>query len=517
MTIKVISYETADTANVVKQNKRPEEVKPKETQNLSGPIFMEPGDVSTASLEDAKKIGEFLNNKETRKLREAELAGYLLMQKYDGGKVYSVDEAEKLAKYQVKNEVDQARAKVTIPFIDKETYENFKSYLKEQGLEDIYIPKLIKNKKVLKMINGENITDPAEKEANYKKYFMTDVDGNLIKGKNGQYVFDPEKYKEEMSKDTTAYRLTLADRAEHSKERGISKNAEKDAIKATGLGYRKDRTWLYRGILLGAGAATAIWGGAAATAVAGAAADATTGGASAGAGAVAKATAKNRLGQILGPIGFVTAAALVKDRDGKHDHRAEAQEVFETELPEIIVTPEKVEEKPAVEEKPPIVVVTPDCDEKPCLDVKQLPPEYQKISTIVGGGPYHYTQLYVDKNGNPLQKGSKAFKDLQKKLSSGEDSIQTIDRKHRELKKEITLSDGTKVKLADNADEIARRGFDDARVEKGKGDRKYKQVQRDGEWIVVYCDNGKVVPGSGKYKTEDEAVKAIPKLQESLQ
>ena len=85
------------------------------------------------------------------------------------------------------------------------------------------------------------------------------------------------------------------------------------------------------------------------------------------------------------------------------------------------------------------------------------------------------------------------------------------------MKKEITLSDGTKVKLADNADEIARRGFDDARVEKGKGDRKYKQVQRDGEWIVVYCDNGKVVPGSGKYKTEDEAVKAIPKLQESLQ
>lgn len=507
MVIKIIALNPAvqqDSTQSSSVNSKPEEVKVSEQKNE--PVFMKPNDVSTATEEQAVEIGEFLNSRKVRKQRRAELTNYLLEQTDSNGvRVYSEDQAEDLAKDQVKNERDQARAKVTIPFIDKEAYEKFKEQLKLDGKEDLYEPTLIKNKKVLAMINGDNLPTIEEKEANYKKYFMTDENGELIKGADGKYIFDPEKYKAEMVKDTSGYRLTLAGRAQHAEERGISRNAEKDAIKAAGLGYRKDRTWLYRSLLIGAGVATAVWGGATATAVAGAGAGAVTGGASAEAGAIARATATNRVGQILGPLGFFTAAALVKDKDGK-DTRGDAQKVFENLPPE---EQPPVEEKPPVEEQPPVeeppVVI---CEEPPCMRPQQLPPDVSVISTIVGGGPYHYAQLYVDENGNPLKKGSKEFLELQRKLSSGEFSIQTVDKKHRELRNTIQLESGV-VKLADDADAKAKEGFDDARVIAGTGDRKYAKVVRNGKWIVVYCKDGKQVPGTGSFATQQEAQKLI--------
>lgn len=525
MVIRIVSQEPVKKTEPVQSqpvNQQPEQKQEKAVTNHvkqqeNGPIFMEAGDVATVDVEDAKKIGEFLNNKKLRKLREAELTNYLLKQTNDNGmRIYTVDQAEKLAKYQVKNEVDQARSKITIPFIDEAAYEKFKEQLKAEGKEDLYEVKLIKNKKVLAMINGDKITDPAAKEENAKKYFMTDENGNLIKGENGQYIFDPDKYKAEMVKDTSGYRLTLAGRAEHAERRGISKNAEKDAVKAAGLGYRKDRTWLYRSLLIGAGVASVVFGGAVATAIAGASstAGAVAGGASAGAeaGAAAKATATNRVGQIVGGAACLVAAAFVKDRDGK-DHRGAAQEVFENREETVVVPPPVVpEEEPGLEEQPVVPSQQEEtCEEPPCMTPKELPPELATVSTIVGGGPYHYAQLYVDENGKPYKKGTPEFKELQRKLSSGEYSIQTVDRKHRELRKYIPVGDGM-ASLADDADAKAKRGFDDARVEPGTGDRKYAKVQRNGKWVVVYCDNGQVVPGTGKHNSREAAQAEIDRI-----
>ena len=513
MAIRIVSQEPVKKTESVQSqsvNPQPEgnsgQAAPVQPQ-ASGPIFMEAGDVSTVDVEDAKKIGEFLNNKKLRELREAELTNYLLKQTNDKGyRIYTVDQAEKLAKYQVKNEVDQAKSKITIPFIDKEAYEKFKEQLKAEGKEDLYEVKLIKNKKVLAMINGDNIIDPAAKEENAKKYFMTDENGNLIKGENGQYIFDPDKYKAEMVQDTSGYRLTLAGRAEHAERRGISKNAEKDAVKAAGLGYRKDRTWLYRSLLIGAGVAAFTFGGAVATAVAGASstAGAVAGGATAGAeaGAAAKATATNRVGQIIGGAAPIIAAAFVKDRDGK-DHRGEAQKVFENR-PETVVVPPPVEQDEQEEQVVQVQQGEEECEEPPCMKPQELPPELATISTIVGGGPYHYAQLYVDENGKPYKKGTPEFKELQRKLSSGEYSIQTVDRKHRELRKYIPVGEGV-ASLADDADAKAKRGFDDAKVRPGTGDRQYAKVQRNGKWVIVYCDNNQVVPGTGKHDSREAA------------
>lgn len=487
----------------------------KQQENV--PVFLKSGDVSTADEEDAAQIGEFLSNRKARKQRRAELKEYLLEQTDESGnKIYSHKQAKKLAKYQVRNEKDQAKAKITVPFIDEEAYENFKAALKAEGKEDLYKPTLIKNKKVLAMINGDNITDQAEKIENAKKWFMTDGNGELIIGDNGQYVFDPEKYKAEMSKDAsdTGYRLTLAGRAQHAKERGLSKNAEKDAVKAAGLGYRKDRTWLYKTLLCTAGAAAFVFGGATATAASAAAAGAgaTAGNVSAEASSTSasKATASNRVGQILGGTACLIAAALIKDRDFGKDRRAEAQGVFETGTEQPVQEEQgavEPQEEIQEEELPP----EEECAELPCMQPKEVLPETTRISTIRGGGPYHYAQLYVDENGSPLKKGSAEFRELQRKLSSGKYSIQVIDRKTRELVNEIPLKSGT-ARLAADADAKAKKGFDDAKIVDGSGDRKYAKVQRNGKWVVVYCDTGELVPNTKEHNSFDEAQDEIDQM-----
>lgn len=511
MGIKVTLYkpvEQQDSQQVKVQNVKPEHdstqvSNPSETR-IKEPIFMKAGDVSTVDESGATRIHQFLNSKDAQKARRTELTSYLLQQtNEDGQRMYTYDQAKKLAKAQVKNEKDQAKSKVTIPFIDKEAYEKFKDQLKAEGKEDLYTPKLIKNKKVLAMIN-----DPK----NAKTYFMTDEKGELIKGANGQYIFDPEKYKAEMVKDTSGYRLTLTGRAEHAEKRGLSKNAEKDAVKAAGLGYRKDRTWLYRSLLIGAGVSSFVFGGAVSTAIAGAAssAGAAAGSASAGAdaGAYAKATATNRVGQIIGGVAPILAAAFVSDKDGKNV-RGQAQEVFENrpqpEAPKVEV---KEEPKPEPKKEEPVVKPEEECPEPPCMRPEELPAQTAKISTIVGGGPYHYAQLYVDENGKPFIINSKTFKELQKKLSSGKYAIQTVDRRHRELLTEIPLENGV-AKLADDADAKAKRGFRDAVVVRGSGDRKYAKVQRNGKWIIVFCEDGKQVPGTGQYNTREKAQSTI--------
>ncbi len=499
---------------LVKQNLQSKAVNPQPTtkQETKTPIFMADKDVSTVKPEDAKKIGDFLNSKEARAARQVELENYLLTQKTEGGyRKYTVAQAEELAKYQVKNEMEQAKAKVTIPFTNEEQYKAFKQTLKEQGAEKLYNVTLIKNKKVLGMINQ-----------NPEKYYLQDKNGQLVKDKNGAYILDPDKYKAEMVQDTSAYRLTLKDRAEHAQERGISKNAEKDAVKTAGLAYKKDRTWLYRSLMAGGAVAAGVFGGATATAVATADAAATGGCSGANADAAAKAVAHNHLGQILGAAGMLIGAAFVKDKDAKTNHRLEAYDAFKQpeqaekpeETPPVQQEPEKPEE-PVKPENPvqetPQVQPEEECD-PPCMKPQELPATGKKIPIIKGGGPYHYAQLYVDADGKPIKKGTPLFKELQKKLSAGEFAIKNVDRQHRELAESIDLKGGT-VHLADNAAEKAKKGFADARVVRGTGDRKYARVKRNGKWIVVYCTDGKQVPGTGKYDSAQDAQNAINKAQ----
>lgn len=413
------------------------------------PKFMKAYDVSTASQEDALKIGDFLTNKETRKLREQELSAYLLKCVKQNGEAYTQDEAEMFAQYQVKNEMSQANSKITVPFIDKDAYEQ----AVKENLCGLYNYTLITDEELLSKINGDKIVDEAKKIENYKKYFKTDENGELVKDNNGKYIFDGDKFKAEFVQDVgTDYKLQLSEREEHAKIRGISKTAEKNAIKATGLDYRHDRTWLYRGLAACTGVASLVFGGA----VAHAASSASSGACCADA-AAAGATATNRTGQIIGGAVAFASIPFIKDTYDGHK-RPDAAKAFEEAEPTVKMTIPEVE-------MPKVSLVTPTelgkielREEKPCYDIQE---SGTPVKTINYGGYWHYANLYNDcKTGKKIT--GKELQELTRLLKPGhEDSsiqvtqtqvqgrngkMRTVNK--RVLQNEITLSNGTVVCLA---------------------------------------------------------------------
>ncbi len=412
--------------------------------------FMQAQNYSTASQEDAKKIQIFLNDKNVRTARQEELTAYLLGLKDDEGKeCFTYDEAVKAAKYQVENEVSQKRAQVTIQFIDKDEYEAAVAKAKQDGTDQLYNFKLIEDKEVLAHINGDKLKTIEEKEANYKKFFKTDEQGNLIKGENGKYIFDSDKYKAEFGKDVNLdNKLQLAERESAAKARGMSANAEKNAIKAAGLDYRRDNTGLYRTLAGTAALAALIFGGVTAEAWAGAKSSAAV--------AASHAVVHNRVASIIAALGLAGAIPFLNDKDGKTNHRQDAavafqqkpQEPTKPELPKLDA-PAKISliQEPKIEdfklEK-----------QAPCYNLEKG----VTVDTIRYGGPWHYAQLYNNcDTGKPLS--GKQLNELKNLLKPGHDgsSIQEGDSwKTKVLQNEITLSDGTKVCLADK-EEIARR------------------------------------------------------------
>lgn len=473
------------------------------------PKFMKHYDVSTASSEEARQIGEFLSNKDKRTARQAELAKYLLTRTKENGKAYTQDEAEKLAKYQVQNEMAQANSKVTIPFIDESAYN--KAIAEDK--EGLYNYTLIKDKEVLALINGDGIVDEVKKAENYKKYFKTDTNGELIKDEAGNYVFDGDKFKSEFVQDIgTDYKLQLSEREENARRRGISKSSEKNAIKAAGLDYRKDRTWLYRGLALGATAASLVWGGAAATAIAIASAGASAGSAcgsseaSTSSKSVAKAT--NRTGQIIGSAVALASVPFIKDTYDGHK-RPDAAEAFK-EHPKnesIAIQPAKIP-TPEIKIEPPKLVV-----EKPCYDIQE---SGKAVKTINYGGYWHYANLYNDcKTGKQIT--GKELQELTRLLKPGHENssiqlmktqvqgkngkMRTVNK--RVLQDEITLSNGTVVCLA--SPEVIN-----ARIAKMEADLA-KKTHNGGAFKndayslrVCDCDSGKQI---GRAKTREEGVR----------
>lgn len=414
------------------------------------PKFMKAYDVSTASQEDALKIGDFLTNKETRKLREQELSAYLLKCVKENGEAYTQDEAEKFAKYQVKNEMSQATSKITVPFIDKDAYEQ----AVKENLCGLYNYTLITDEELLSKINGDKIVDEAKKIENYKKYFKTDANGELVKDNDGKYIFDGDKFKAEFVQDVgTDYKLQLSEREEHAKIRGISKNSEKNAIKAAGLDYRHDRTWLYRGLAAGAGVASLVFGGAVAHAAAGASA----GACASGSTAAATADATNRTGQIIGGAVAFASIPFIKDTYDGHK-RSDAVKAFEEAQPTVKTEIPKIE-IPQVSLVKPVELDKFELEtERPCYDIQE---NGTPVKTINYGGYWHYANLYNDcKTGKKIT--GKELQELTRLLKPGNEnsSIQVMQTQvrgkngkmrtvsQRVLQDEITLSNGTVVCLA---------------------------------------------------------------------
>lgn len=398
--------------------------------------FMKAKDISTAIEADAKKIGEFLNNKTLQESRRKDLANYLLKyENKDGSKTFTYEEAYKLAGKQVENEKAQAKAKITIPFINKQEYEKALAEAASKGKSDLYNFTLIENKEVLGMIN-----------ANPKKYFKTDDKGELIKGSNGQYVFDPDKYKAEMVEDTnTDYKLQLKEREERAQLRGISMNAEKAAIKATGMDVRRDNTGLYRTLVGTAALAAACFGGVTATAAAGAGAQA---GSSATAVAGAVATATNHTAQVIGGVAGAAVLPFIHDKDAKLNKRQISADLFNMPQ-EQEPKGQKIDLKPVEGAKikqsslkpRDINVYVPEA----CYEVQ----DNKTVKTIPYGGYWHYASLYANcENGKGLT--SKQLQDLTKLLQPGKSnySIQIgANNKERILQERIILTDGTEVCL----------------------------------------------------------------------
>ena len=444
--------------------------------------FMKEGDYATASKEDAQSIYKFLNDKNARTARQEELTAYLLGMKDEQGKdMFTYKSAAAAAKQQLENEISQKRAQTTITFIDENDYKQALEKAQKEGTDKLYTFNLIKDKELLNEIN-----------TNKDKYFTKDA--------SGKEVFDTDKFKAEFGKDVgTDNKLQLAERQVAAKNRGISANAEKNAIKAAGLDYRRDNTGLYRTLVGTAAAAAVVFGGA--TAVADAYAH------SGGATAIAHSVAKTKIGNIV--AGGVGALALpfIHDKDGKTNKRQKAADLFaqKEKAEEPVKVENKVEEKveekakEKVEEKvdnnPKPEVKKDDCDNLPCYNIE----EGVMVNTIPYGGYWHYAQLYNNCDTNkPLT--NKQISELTQLLKPGHEqsSIQEyrdektnkLIRSKRILQNTITLKDGTKVCLADD-EEIK------ARVAKMKTHSGGRDMALGSKSVNVWTCDGKFIGHAG--------------------
>ncbi len=390
--------------------------------------FMKENDYSTASKEEAQKIQDFLSNKKARAARQEELAAYLLgMKDEQGNSLFTYKQAVEASKQQLENEISQKKAQTTKTFIDEKSYNEAVAQAKKDGTYNLYTFNLIKDKEVLNLING-----------NKDLYFTKD--------ENGNEVFDSDKFKNEFGKDVgTDNKLQLKERKEAASKRGISATAEKNAIKAAGIDYRRDNTGLYRTLAGTAALAALVFGVSAATATAVAETACNT--------YTATATATSRLGGLIGAAAAAGTIPFIRDKDGKTNKRQDAANLYHQEpKPE----PKQDEPKPAPAPAPaePPKEPTPEPCDGPCYTMD----EGVAVKTILYGGYWHYAHLYNDcDTGKPLN--NKQIKELTQLLKPGHEasSLQNGDNwKTKVLRKEVTLSDGTKVCLADEK-EIEKR------------------------------------------------------------
>ena len=302
-----------------------------------------------------------------------------------------------------------------------------------------------------------------------------------------------------MEKDVTAYNLSLADREAGAKKRGYDESDEKHAIEATGMGVKKDNTWLYKAGIL-AGTAALVFG----TKIC---VDKTV--------TVDQGDCTRTIplheeynNWLAAPLALMAIPARSKD---KNQDNIAAQEEFEPEkkepcpkCPDCPPTQEKNEQEPTKEEE----------RDKVETQTISIPEDTEcdytikggkTVKTIKYGGYWHYANLYKDcKTGKPLTK--KQLAELTQKLKPGRDgsSIQK-DGKNRVLQAEITLNDGTKVCLYEDEKipEII------ARMEKlanGGG----KDMKLADKKVGIYDCNGRLV---GTASSEQEAKQKINTLK----
>ena len=422
--------------------------------------FMKAQDYATRTKKsDAEEIYKFLNNKELQTKRQEELTAYLLdIVDEKGNRKFTADQAVDAAKLQVENEKSQMNAQITQVFVDEASYNKALEEAKKNGTDKIYNFNLIKDKNLLAYIN-----------ANEDKFY--DVDAS------GKKVFSSDKFKAEFGQDVgTDNKLQLLERENAANRRTISKTAEKNAIKASGLDYRHDNTGLYRTVAASAALAALGFG-----VFAKATADAVT--LISSAHASARAVSAGLVGA--GAAGL--SIPFIHDKDGKTNKRQDAADLYAQKPKQDEVEPKvepktepKVEPKTEPKVEPKTEPKTKEQVDEPCFDVVTGVP----VKTIRFGGYWHYANLYNDcKTGKKLN--DKQIAELTQLLKPGHEgtSMQKGDSwKTMTLMEEITLSDGTKVCLADEKERERR--VSQMKTRDGKTNNLRLEDKRD---IMIPC------------------------------
>ena len=249
------------------------------------------------------EIQRVLSSKSERKEAVEETKQkFLKYGKANGEKVENEKDAQKLAKNYVENEYNKERSQYTTVFMDKEAYkaaekerkENYDKLVKqyrEEGLSRREAKKkanaqLPENEYLRKGIFGQKKTR-AFIEDNKEDFY--DADGNFSSDKFKQKALEYANTNTAKDEETN-YHLSLKERRKVAQEEGTQASVIKNIAKKSNLGYERDNTNLYRGLVIagatGAGvAAGPLFASSASSAAAAAAAAAASSAASAAGGA----------------------------------------------------------------------------------------------------------------------------------------------------------------------------------------------------------------------------------------
>lgn len=330
---------------------------------------------------DARQLSTKAERKQAKEEVKQEFLQY---GKADGTKV-SEKEAKKLAKNYVENEYNKEQSEFTEVFMDKDKYKAAEKARKEKRSELIEQYKkdglskkeakrkadaqLTENTYLRKGLFGQRKTREYVEE--HKADFY-DKDGN----------FSSDKFKAKavefanthtLEDETTNYHLSLKERRAVAQQEGTNASIIKNIAKKSNIGYERDNTNLYRGIVIGAAvgagiAAGPLFGSSSAAAAAASSSSAATGGSAAAAASSAAASAAaaasvngTLIGAAAGTAAGTGLASLFKDRGNK-----EAR-VYAPGQPQPKPQPPKPDPMPQ-ESKPetPVVQPNPLPEEKPC-------------------------------------------------------------------------------------------------------------------------------------------------------
>lgn len=245
-------------------------VQTSQTKAQTDPVKKEKETKEKLNAEIQRALSSKSERKETVEETKQEFLKY---GKANGEKVTDEKEAQKLAKNYVKNEYNKERSQYTTVFMDKEAYraaekerkENYNKLVKQyrqEGLSRREARKkanaqLPENEYLRKGIFGQKKTRAFIED--HKNEFY-DEQGNFSSDKFKQKAVEYANTNTAEDEETN-YHLSLKERRKVAQEEGTQASVIKNIAKKSNIGYEKDNTNLYRGLVIatatGAGIAAA--------------------------------------------------------------------------------------------------------------------------------------------------------------------------------------------------------------------------------------------------------------------